>query len=285
MDVAKNSKEPVARETAIMLLANYQHLDVLPLVRKMVKEEKGGLKLAAYRCIGVFGHPEDFATLAAALESKDPDELWSYSWALYEYGDMRATAKLLPLLDTENEKLRREVGATVLHLLTPEALQALLGYRGKTEDETEKQFWTGMLSQVFGELGTSEEEYSKKTDEEKKEFFKGLYAKMDAQYALKEGDRKLTREEFLKAIEEWKENGRLRHGGGEYDWVGITQMLSVAKPEDINLLLEVKSKLYRRLSDECVPEVKQIDEVVRYLGRSRYRKNPGVCEKVEPKDK
>ncbi len=43
--------------------------------------------------------------------------------------------------------------------------------------------------------------------------------------------------------------------------------------EDIDLLLAARASFYGRLSDECLYDVRRIDDVVKRLGRSRYKKD------------
>jgi hypothetical protein len=38
---------------------------------------------------------------------------------------------------------------------------------------------------------------------------------------------------------------------------------------------------YFRLSDECLYEVQMLQEIVKRVGRARYRTKVGICEKVE----
>jgi hypothetical protein len=90
---------------------------------------------------------------------------------------------------------------------------------------------------------------------------------------LQPGEKGYTRDAFLRAAAEWKQKHRMD--------AEISEILSGATANDIELLLEVKATLYRRLSDEAMYEVKRIDEAVKYLGRSRYRKVAGITEKVE----
>jgi hypothetical protein len=92
---------------------------------------------------------------------------------------------------------------------------------------------------------------------------------------LEKYDRRFSRDSFLKAANQWKENHRLDN------WVKAGHLISVSTSDDIHLLLEVKASVLMRLSDECLYETKQIDGAIFYLGRSRYRKDPWKTEKVE----
>jgi hypothetical protein len=94
-------------------------------------------------------------------------------------------------------------------------------------------------------------------------------------YELKPDDRKLTHKELLKAAAEWKVN--LRITGGTYEWVEDRHVLAVSTPAEISLLLDVMAACYLRLSDECLYEVRMLKEIVKRIGRSRYRAKVGIC--------
>ncbi|HOJ25714.1 MAG TPA: hypothetical protein PLP94_00755 [Candidatus Saccharicenans sp.] len=281
MDIARNSEDMTSQETALRLLADDQYLEALPLARQRAKEATGELKRTAYECLGIFGHPDDFETLLAGLEAKNLEEVYSCCWALYEYGDARAVDKVLPLLARADMNLKAEICALLIHLPTIEGLKEAIRQRNNSQDEEEKNILTKLVSNFFKELEISEEDYLKKSESEQKELLAGWYARSNSSYQLGKGDRQATREEFLKAIKYWEKEGRIERYEGEYSWLGIKQMIGVARPEDLQLLLELKSYLYPRLSDECLSEIREVDEVIRYIGRSRYRKNPGICLRVE----
>ena len=105
-------------------------------------------------------------------------------------------------------------------------------------------------------------------------------ATAEAEFLPKEGDRKLTREEFESACKAWIEASRITTE--EHEWIEARHVLAVATPADVPLLLDVRGRLFRRLSDECLAEVMILDDILRRLVRSQYRKEPGVSEKVEP---
>jgi hypothetical protein len=58
-------------------------------------------------------------------------------------------------------------------------------------------------------------------------------------------------------------------------------LVATATAVDIELLQDVKAAVLMRLSDEAYYEALEIDRAVEYLGRSRYRRDPGVTYKVE----
>jgi hypothetical protein len=89
----------------------------------------------------------------------------------------------------------------------------------------------------------------------------------------------LTHKELLKAAAEWKANHRIT--GGTYEWVEDRHVLAACTPAEIPLLLDVMAACYLRLSDECLYEVQMLQEIVKRIGRSRYRAEVGICERVE----
>ena len=99
-------------------------------------------------------------------------------------------------------------------------------------------------------------------------------------YALKKDDRRLTHDDLKEAIDEWKKNKRFRVDG--YEWIEDRHSFTAATADDIPFLLEVRAAFYTRLSDECLYEVKDLERLIHWLGRTRYRKVPGACLKVEP---
>jgi len=94
-------------------------------------------------------------------------------------------------------------------------------------------------------------------------------------------DRVFTNQKFLEALKIWKEKGRIYNSG--FDWVGEGRVIAAAKPENMDLILETKAAFYRRLSDECLYEVRDLDKAMKYIGRSRYRRGIGVTDSAEAK--
>jgi hypothetical protein len=131
-------------------------------------------------------------------------------------------------------------------------------------------------------LGTARAEYLKKSKEEKKALVKAYYGRIEDQYKLKEGDRKPQKMDFEKAVALWLFHKRLRTGG-EYDWFGMPQILACATGKSIDMLLEVNAAFLANLSSERIPEINMISEAIKHIGRRRYRKSVGLCEKVEKK--
>ncbi|MCX5907018.1 MAG: HEAT repeat domain-containing protein, partial [Deltaproteobacteria bacterium] len=230
--------------------------------------------------LGRFGHPQDFDFLLAGLKSKDPEELLAFAFTLYEYGDCRAVPNLILLLQTEHKKVGHEVIACLDRLLTPEGIEALQRCAEQTKDNERGQICKNKLSWIFPELKMNYEKYTVQSPPEKARMAALLRDRGEEKYRLKPGDRKATRDDLLKATAEWI--GRNRITEGKYAWMEERHILAVATGADIPLFLDVAASVYPRFSDECLSEIQTLNDLIQRLGRSRYRSEAGVCDKVEP---
>jgi len=276
----ETSKDEPTREFAAMWLAECQYLPALAAIRKIAREGRGEARQGAIRALGVYGHPEDYAFLVEGLKSKDPREAYEFAFATYEYRDLRAAAHLIPLLDRDDGKLRLEAAQGLAYFKTPEAIEALRRFSTAAKVAEEGDRAAKCVAGILKAMNLTWDQYAAKPRQEKDLLLAPLRLAEEEKYSLKQGDRTLTHDELLKAAEEWKKNGRIT--GGTYEWVEDRHALAASTPADIDLWLEVKARVCLRVSDECLPEWQIIDGLVLRLGRSRYRKVVGLCDKVEP---
>lgn len=279
--VLETSKNPTELSSAMRLLSHAQHMGSLPRVRELAAGGAGDVKLSAVAALGVFGHPQDYEFLLSGLRSGSPEEVLLHAFALYEFEDLRAVPHLIPLLKSPNELVRMETVSALRHLLTPDSLAALRAHSEATGNAREKERIKRALELIFERGKTTWEDYQRKSPEEKRAFVEAYRLRFEDGHNLEAGEKPWSRAEFLASAARWKEKGRLEDAAGE--GVRARHILSAATIADIPLLLEVKSKLYLRLSDECLYEVRRVDEVLKRLGRSRYRRTPGITEKAEAK--
>lgn len=277
----ETSKDSVQLESCIWLLAHAQHLDSLESIRRFARSAEGDVRRMALRCLGFYGHPSDYDILVAGAGANDPEEAFMCVAALYDYGDLRAVDHLVALLNAADEKLSDEVQVCLGHLLNPVSFEALKRHLDASKDGEEKTQGQDFIRHILGELEVDWATYSAKDPGQKAALFAALRESAEDGFRLSKTDRTLNREQFLEAATEWKKNHRIT--GGKYEWVKSRHVLSVATPDDIPLLLEVKASVLLRVSDECLYETHVLDDLVQRLGRSRYRKVIDVCEKVELK--
>jgi hypothetical protein len=272
-EILERSNDEVELKSAMVLLARAQYLPALSRIRQLASTSREQVRRYAIQSLGMFGHPSDYEYLVAGLRSTDTKELWSYVFALYEFDDLRPVPLLIPLLDRNDEALSVETFVTLLHLLTPESYVAAKNYLSKVTNRELKEFLQRKLTILEQDLGA---DFASKTVSQKA---KVIAAIRNADLLSDGNDLPFKRQELFKALQIWKEKGRIYDSG--YKWIGEGRLISAAKPEDLDLLLSTKASFYRRLSDECLYEVRDFDRAIKYIGRSRYRKGIGVTEKAE----
>ncbi len=275
-EVLQTSTNDVEIQSAISLLCQAQYLPALPKIRQLATTSaKDETRRAAVRCLGSFGHAQDYDFLIAGLRSKDSKELWHYAYALYEYGDERAVPHLIPLMESEDAALKSEVLAALAHLLTPASFEAVNNYCQTTRNQQEKEPCEQAIGGVLGKANLKWADYIKKPLAEREAILREVRS---TDLTVKKGERSLTYKQLLDAINKWTTNHRL--DTKEYGWVEEKHVLAAATADDIDLLLNAKASFYGRLSDECLYDVRRIDDLVKRLGRSRYRKDSGADVKV-----
>jgi HEAT repeat protein len=302
----ETSTDSTELESIIFLLIWANEPKALPRVREIASGGPREARLEAIRYLGFYGHPQDYDFLVAGLRSDDLEEVYVRVYALYEYEDLRAVPQLIPLLEIDNEFVRREVISTLIHLLTPASLDALRNFceeAGRNARPDSQQMGEcSIIDSKLKDLKIDPGDYAKKSPQEKAELIAAARKSAEQWRQSREGDRKLTRDQFIEAAQEWKRNGKVfgskpvtftqlpKDGKkdntfiasfNKYDWVEERHILSAASAGDIPLLLEVKAALCARLSEESFAEIKRLDRVIERLRRSSYRKVAGVTEKVE----
>ncbi|HEX6279059.1 MAG TPA: HEAT repeat domain-containing protein [Pyrinomonadaceae bacterium] len=274
-EVLDKSSDPVELKSAMALLSRAQYLPALPRIRQLSGHANDEVRRQAVQSLGAFGHPNDYEKLIAGLSATDPKEIFSYAYALYEFEDERAVKHLIPLLAKNDDQVRLEVAVALLHLLTPESFAAVKAYVGKELNPKLKEFVTRSITQREDKLPKNFKLMSRARQAT-------VLAKLrNAELTVEPGAKPLTNQRLLEALRIWREKGRIYDSG--FDWVGESQVIAAAKPENLDLILSTKATFYRRLSDECLYEVRDLDRAVKYIGRSRYRLGLGVTEKAELK--
>ena len=188
--------------------------------------------------------------------------------------------EMIPLLDSPDAKVRREVFAGLTHLLTSQSLDALIKYAQRARGD-EKAEVEDYLESELKEYKLTLAENSRKSPQDKVTAIESVRRQREAKrFELPKNQKGLTHEEMVKAAEEWKKNHRLQLPSSRMP-LDASEILTGATVNDIPLLLEVKAAVLGRLSDECLYEVKSINSVIQRVGRSRYRKEVGITAKAE----
>ncbi len=273
-DVLEHSKNPSEMETAMLLLTSAQQIKALPAIRRLAKHPNPELKCMAIQCLGVFGHSEDYETLTAGLKSDDKTYSVAYLAALWQYGDPRAAAIAAPYLNSTDATARQIALQALMGLPSPVSLNAIHKRADVASDVEEKKLCRLCVKQLTDFIGANWEKFNAMSPAEQQRLFDTARKKLEEeQFSLRPTDRKLTRAEFLQACEQWKREHRM--SGDKYEWIELRHILPVAEPDDLPRILDVRSRLYERLSDECFSEIANLDALLFQLGRRRYRKDTG----------
>ncbi|MBN1514555.1 MAG: HEAT repeat domain-containing protein [Phycisphaerae bacterium] len=281
-ELLQESEDPIELTSALILVTRAQNVEALPRIRELAKASPDQARQIAIECLGGFGHPADYELLLEGLKSGDDELRAAHVRALAVYGDLRAAPELIGLLSEQSQPLRQEAIWALDVLRTPDSLEALRAQSSKTDGTTpdEREACRDIVNDALAAMQTDWDAYAAKTRQEKEALIAAAN-RQDEKYQLREGDRKLTRKEFIRAAKGWKRAHRIT--GGKYKWIEDRHVLAVATPADIDLLLEVRAACYARLSDECLYEVQTLNRLMHRIGRSRYRQVVGVCPKVELK--
>jgi hypothetical protein len=278
LEILKTSRDPVEIKSAVILLGESHYLPALPELRRIAKSDIPGAKEFAIEWIGDFGHPNDFQFLIQGLGSNDETRRAAYRMGILAFEDLRAAKYFIPLLDSKDERSRQSACRNLELLVSPDSLLALHNYSKKSDEKenVDEGKWADKFMQF---IGMTWDEFLKKPAEEQSKLVRNADP-WEKEFQLRKEDRKLSHKDLLRALSDWKKAHRIT--GGEFEWVGSRHILSAAKPSDLDAIVDVRAAVYGRLSDECLYEVQKLNPVIRRVGRSRYRKNVGVCERAEP---
>jgi hypothetical protein len=266
-EMLRTSEDPTVLESAILLLSRAQYLQALPEIREAFTSEHSNVREAATVALGVFGHPDDFDVLIAGLDSSDAGTRFLSVYALVEFGDPRAVPRLIPLLEGADQDVRSEVAWGLgNYLASPEGLEALWESAGSTTDQSWADFCESLVMGVLDSAGLTWEQYEGLPDADREEVTEGF---RNFNITLRPGEEAVTHDQLLEVVAEWRETGRI--SSERWAWVETRHILPVATAEDIDLLLDGKADFYLRLSDECIYDVRIVDDLIRWIGRSRYR--------------
>jgi hypothetical protein len=263
----------------MVVLAVSQYLPALETVRLLAANTNAEVRAVALEALGYYGHPQDFTCLTAALQESDEMLLEFALLGAVAYGDLRAVGSVIPLLKHPKQGIRNAAFLAVLGLPTPAGWRAAIQAAKDARDPEERRAFQERLQYVLGKCPVTSDEFLKTSEVAQRGLVqKAVQAQRD-DYVFKADDRKLTHEDLLKAADDWKTRGRIT--GGAYVWVESRHVLAAATDKDIEVLLDVRGQIMKRLSDECMPEVSILDDLIQRLGRSRYRNEVGLTEKAE----
>ena len=311
LNIMETSKTPIEVASSMYALVRCFDLSILPKIRQLAKSEEQEIRCMALKCLGIYGHPQDFDLLISGLKSNNAEEVFSCAYALYEFEDLRAVPFLIPLIQSKDEKVRGEVIQELCHLITPASLETIHNYAvEKSKERKGKKDYETLMKEadfskpetikaveearnnpiemeihqcketsdyILRELGLTWDEYAKKNPKEKDKLISDFWKKNDEKYNLSQKKEKISYDEAVNIINDVKKNGSISKEFKSKD------IISVVTLKDMDLLIDARASFYKRLSDECMYDIGDISKIMKHLARSTYRNKVGIAEKVEAK--
>ncbi len=274
----KATKDPVVQKSCVILLVKMQYLEALPTIREIARKGEGEGRLYAIEWLGVLGHPDDREFLISGLKSTDPKVVVAHLMGLAGFEDMSTATAVAPTLNRDDELTRRQTLMTLSYCLGVDALISIHDRAVTAERDDEREACNSLVNSVLAGVGLDYESLTKLPRHEADE--KLLAANpLEAMFRGRPGDRRCTHDELVKALDDWIARNRIT--GGPYAWLDSRHVLGAATVDDLNKLLEVRASVYRRLSDECLSEVAVLEDLIRRIGRRRFRRVTGLCVRAE----
>lgn len=256
------------RRSALHLLTTYRHMPVLEVCREWAADEDHASRDAALLAIGTFADPQDRELLVAATRDDDAGIRFAAVYALYEYGDPATAPALRALLGDADPRVRGEAVAAVAHVIDPAGGLALAQRLAVSSDDDEKAKIRHMLGSLAADTDVDQDRLEAADEAAWQQAITAYWKMRDTYFDLRDDDRKLSREQFLAAIAAWSEEHSMT-ANEEFGWIERRHLLSAAAPDDIPRLLDLRSRLLWRQSDEVLYEVGDIDRVIEILHRRR----------------
>jgi HEAT repeat protein len=269
LKILSATENDVETRACIYLLTKFKYLPALPVVRNFVNDKRTSVRSEAIKSLGVFSQPEDRYLLERLIADKNPEIRCAAVYALGEFCDPDSTPAIIPLLQGPDEKIRREAAFALLRLAATGGLKACVKYMNSGEDEKLKANIRAALEEIKKNSGLNIEDWKSLKDKQFSTLSQAIYKFQDNKYKLKPDDKKLSHEVLLQVFEIWKNNKSI--SGEPYAWVETRHILSAALDEDIGKVLEVRSRVLERQSDECWYEVEHLNEIVSILYRRKIK--------------
>ncbi len=265
-------------ETAMVLLASSFRTSALPRIRELASHQDSDVRSTALQCLGIFGHPQDYELLARSCTAENLARSPDLAYGLGLYEDLRLADELVPFLHSDTVAVRKAVLGALRILPCPASLEAIHAWADEASIPQERMACAARAAELLHMIDLDWEAYAALDEEERDREFRDAREADRAEFVLKPDDRTLTRKQFLRATEEWKSQNGIT--GGAFEWVEDRHILSVAAPQDIPLLIDVRARVYERISDEALIEVAILDRLIKHLARATYRDTVGCTPKV-----
>ncbi len=262
-------RDPAVAASVLYLGYTLACASALPSIRAWARRAQGELRKEATVAVSHLGAPEDRDVLVALADSPDTETRRVGAFALYEYGDPATAPTLRKLLTDPAPAVRIEAIAGVFHLIDTDGARALIQRRKDPQipqDEAEKI--DAMIAGVARDTAVDRAALAAGDARLWQTAIAKYWKDRDAFFALRPGDRRLTRDELERALELWTQAGRLAAYPPDWTaWIETRHLLSVTTAADIPKLVAVRGSILRRHSDEALEEIGLVDRMLLVLRR------------------
>lgn len=214
------------------------------------------------------------------MKSASNEVVVSAAVGLRRYVDLRAVPLLVNCFSgTQEEELQQACMGALMGLIDASSLAAIRGLQNLSERQAQER--RDFLDGVFFSAQMKPEAYDALPLAEQEQVCVRLRSFDVLDMIGKPEKRELTREQFLKLLDAWtKEKMKLTAGTS---WVRDRHIFAVAKVEDMDRLIDLRSAMLQQLYGAMISEVQDVEMWIRHVGRTRYRAEPGVCKEVKAK--
>lgn len=282
LDILKSPEEnPKVKQSAILILTQAQFLPALEIIRTIAEDNSGdtNLRSSAIASLGIFGHPNDFDLIIKTFSESGDDLLFASSYALFEFGDIRAVPFLIKKIDTKNDIARLEMLACLSHLVSNESIETLYNYCHNPKNKNEEKFCSTYFINFKKETGLDITEYHKLNNDKKEQIIQNLIKNINKRYNPSKLDNQFKESDYIKLKELWKKEQTLLPSG--YEWLKLGDLINVMSENELPFLYDILGIQYKNITYESFSEINTIEELIKCIGRKRYRKELGIAKKIE----
>jgi len=271
VEVLQKSTDIQVQKSALSLLSVFRYDAALPAIRQLAQEEATNrdLRIKAINCLGMMGDPKDTELFEKLLKDKDPKFRFIALSALYELDSPETVPLIVPMLSDVDGEVRTEAVSCLYSLAVPSGIESLVTYLPKEKEAKILGTIKKQLTWLSENGGSDLDSFLNGTPQEREGVILKAQKNRRQKYLLKSEDRKLSHDDFVKALQEWKQRHTI--GGGTFKWVEERHVLDVAKPQDLDLLFEVRSSVLWRISDEALHEIEVLDDLIQRIHRFQYK--------------
>lgn len=261
--VLKESNDPNTQASAIYLLGDSYYMPALEDIRKLTTSKDQRVRQYAYGAIGRFNRPEDAKWLLADAKKGKPQ-------AIVALAHM-SNKDVLDFIDpyfTSNDEEKHSVALYACYAIPcrKSVDQIIACYEGKKKTTISKKSLKYILDDIFRKIKSNLKDYKKLDDAGKNKLFASLPKQTGVTHKIEK--KKITHDQFVKAVKDWQSQKRIR-GNKE---VTSEQAFAVATPDDIPMLIDLKARIYERLSDEALYDIRYVDKLIRNILQRELRK-------------